>query len=103
MPNPIKNFRYEREDWDDFFENDYDYQQVDSDDETSKKCKNPRLYKKSTNSGLSSKPLKPRRNPRNGSTSCGNSMVPNVDDVDPANHHFNNPPGEFEIGVWKPE
>lgn len=104
MPNPKKEFRFESEDWDDFFENDYDYQHVDSDEDPAKKRKNQKLLKKSERSSERTKnKLKQVRNKLNGSL-C-DKMVPTVamDDNQVDSFIGHNPPGEFEIGVWKPE
>lgn len=104
LPNPKREFRFEDEDWDDFFDNDFEFQpdELKPDDESSKKRKNFKLSKKSDrgkdrNGRITEKLTENYVNMTNGD----NMVTPRINPG--SDTHFDNPPGEFEIGMWKPE
>ena len=119
LPNPKKDFRFDSADWDDFFDNDFDYHHVvDSDDDFPKKRKNQKNGKKPAKSGQMHKggfgggaSKKSSEKMLQNARSTRPTMVPNQKSAaqsEPSDnllssYSFNNPPGEFEIGVWKPE
>jgi len=91
-PNPKTNHRFGPSDWYDFFENDFDYE----DDESRKKKKKskkkkipPSTYK--SESGTS------------GSQTEAVAVRSKHQKEEFEEAKFQNPPGEFEIGIWRPD
>jgi len=98
-PNPKTNHRFDKTDWADFFDNDYEYE-----DEQERRKKNAKKRKNRQNgqnhnsqSSTMGKERKEKNQPAVASASLPSHVVSPIEEP-----HFQNPPGEFEIGVWRP-
>jgi hypothetical protein len=105
-PNPKANHRFGPSDWDDYWDNDHDYEDDErkrrgrkkkkkgSINSNKQQCILPQLQCDSGINGTNSS----ASNSASSTSSGTNGIVNDVDEE----HRFQNPPGEFEIGIWRP-
>ena len=115
-PNPKTNHRFDKTDWADFFDNDYEYEGRGDNEQNSCTLAYYRLnlfglkyeYHPYKDEERKKRNAKKRKNRLNGHSASSNGQKSrNNRDKVPVpmfqeEPKFQNPPGEFEIGVWRP-
>ena len=118
-PNPKTNHRFDKTDWADFFDNDYEYEGRGDNEQKSLNLACYRInlfglsisiieYHPYKDEERKKRNAKKRKNRLNGHSASSNGQkTRNNRDKVPVpmfqeEPKFQNPPGEFEIGVWRP-